>query len=393
MDVIKSEVAIVGGGLVGAVLAIGLTQKKVSVTVIDREALDQQIKPENDGRTTAVSYGSQQIFNELGVWENMEPYAQPIWEIRVFEDGSPWTVDYDYKDIGPNPMGYIIENKVIREAIQSHLDSPYLNWVAPANIESTKRLKEKVVVTLQDQRIIEAKLLVGAEGRFSPTRNQSSISTKTWEYSQIALVAHIQHEKPHNGTAWEIFFPEGPLAVLPMFDCPETGRPRSGLVWVKSKKHDWKKETDEQLASKLLDHFPFYGKMQFCSRRWTYPLSALTVDSMIDDRLVLIGDAAHVVHPIAGQGVNLGWRDAIALAECIKEAASLGLDIGSYTTLSHYQKKRKPDHRSVLLMMDGINRLFSNSSTTLHILRNAGFSVVNNVKPLKRFFMKKAMGI
>ncbi len=389
----KPEVVIVGGGLVGAVLAISLAQKKIPVTVIDKEPLDQQIKPENDGRTTAVSYGSQQIFNELGIWQDIEPCAQPIWEIRVFENGSPWTVDYDYKDVGSNPMGYIVENKVIRKAIQSHINNPYLDWVSPATIESTKKLKEKVVINLQDKRVIEAKLLVGAEGRFSPTRNQSSIATKTWDYPQIALVAHIQHEKQHQGTAWEVFFKEGPLAVLPMFDCPETGNPRSGLVWVKSKKHDWAKETDEQLADELQELFPFYGKVKICSRRWTYPLSALTVDSMIDDRLVLIGDAAHVVHPIAGQGVNLGWRDAAVLADCIQKAISLGLDIGSHTTLSAYQNKRKLDHRSILLMTDGINRLFSNSSTALHILRNAGFAAVNNIKPLKRFFMKKAMGL
>ncbi len=393
METHNPEVIIAGGGLVGSVLAIALAKKRIAVTVVDREPIDQQIKPENDGRTTAVSYGSQQIFNELGIWQAMEAYAQPIWEIRVFENDSPWTVDYDHKDIGPNPMGYIIENQVIRKAIQAHLDIPYLNWIAPTRIESTQRLKEKVIVTLEDKRVFEAKLLVGAEGRFSPTRSQSSISTKTWEYNQMALVAHIQHEKPHNGTAWEIFLPEGPLAVLPMFDYPKTKSPRSGLVWVKSKKHDWHKETDDQLASELQDLFPFYGKVKFCSRRWTYPLSALTVNSIIDDRLVLIGDAAHVVHPIAGQGVNLGWRDAIVLAESIQEAISLGLDIGSHTTLSRYQHKRKFDQRSVILMMDGINRLFSNSSTVLHILRNAGFAAVNNIKPLKRFFMKKAMGL
>jgi 2-octaprenyl-6-methoxyphenol hydroxylase len=392
MSPAKSEVIIIGGGLVGATLAIGLAQKQIPVTVIDRENHDSQLLPQKDGRTTAVSFGSEQIFDRLGAWDAMVPYAQPIWEVRVFEGGSPWTVDYDHKDLGPNPMGYIVENQILRQGLYGCLNLPHLNWIAPNTVKSVDYQDQKVIATLQDDQIIEGKLVIGAEGRLSPTRAQSSICTKTWDYSEHALVTHLTHEKPHNGTAWEIFLPDGPLAILPMLDY-ENGKHRSGIVWAKSRKHDWASWSDQELALRIQEHFPFYGKFEICNQRWSYPLSALVVDSMIDHRMVLVGDAAHGVHPIAGQGVNLGWRDADALIKCLVEAKSVGLDLGSYTVLQSYQKERKPDHRSVLLMTDGINKLFNNSSSILHFARNAGFAAVNHIKPLKRFLMKKAMGL
>lgn len=388
----KCDVIIIGGGLVGATLAIGLAQQNISVTVVDRENSESLLLPQKDGRTTAVSYGSQQILAKLGAWEAIAPYAQSIWEIRVFEGGSPWTVDYDHKDLGPNPMGYIVENRILRQALYDCRNLSHLNWLAPNNVKSVDYQDNKVITHLENGEVIESSLLVGAEGRHSPTRAQSSICTKAWDYPQHALVTHLTHEKPHNGTAWEIFLPDGPLAILPLLD-DENGNHRSGIVWGKSRKHDWFRWSDEELANKIQEHFPFYGDIKICNQRWTYPLSALMVDSIIDHRRVLVGDAAHLVHPIAGQGVNLGWRDADSLTKCLVEAKSVGLDIGSYTVLENYQRERKRDHRAVLFMTDGINKLFNNSSSILHFARNAGFAAVNHIKPLKRFFMKKAMGL
>jgi len=388
----KCDVIIIGGGLVGATLAIGLAQQNISVTVVDRENPESQLLPQKDGRTTAVSYGSQQIFAKLGAWHAMAPYAQPIWEIRVFEGGSPWTVDYDHKDLGPDPMGYIVENRILRQALYACRNLTHLNWLAPNTIKSVDYQDNKVITHLENGQVIESSLVVGAEGRHSPTRTQSTICTKTWDYPQHALVTHLTHEKQHNGTAWEIFLPDGPLAILPLLD-DEDGNHRSGIVWGKSRKHDWSSWSDEELAKNIQEHFPFYGDIKICNQRWIYPLSALMVDSITDHRRVLVGDAAHLVHPIAGQGVNLGWRDADALTKCLVEAKSIGLDIGSYTVLESYQRERKSDHRAVLFMTDGINKLFNNSSSILHFARNAGFAVVNHIKPLKRFLMKKAMGL
>ena len=393
MNAMKADVIIVGGGLVGSILAIGLSQQQVKVTILEKTP---PLSPEmtGDGRTTAVSYGSQQIFNNLGLWSGIAAYAQPIEEIRVFEEGSAWTVDYHHRDIGTHPMGYIVENSLLRHHLQQNLqNNPLITWIASADVLSTKRLAGKVAVNLKDGQTLEALLLVGAEGRHSPTRQQSSITTRSWDYSQTALVVHLYHTKPHNNTAWEVFMPSGPLAILPMLPCPKTGHHRSGLVWAKPLSHDWQNLSDEDLAAQIQHYFPFYGDLTVCSQKWTYPLSALTTSSYVDHRLALVGDAAHVVHPIAGQGVNLGWRDADVLAAHLGKAHQLGLDIGSATVLDVYNKKRRVDQRSVLWTTDGINRLFSFDNSILFFLRNSGFALVNNLPPLKRLLMRKAMGV
>ncbi len=388
----KADVTIIGGGLVGPVLAIGLAQHNLKVVILDHN-LPLPSHDKGDGRTTALSYGSQQIFEKLGLWQNLARHAQPIHEIRVFEEGSAWTIDYNHQDIGPHPMGYILENQVLRYHIQQALHHPNISWLAPDDVASCQRLKEKAVINTTGGQTIEARLVVGAEGRNSPSRSQSAIATQQWEYPQTAMVAHIYHQKPHHNTAWEIFMPTGPLAVLPMLSCPETNNHRSGLVWVKSRGYDWRKPSNQDLEAELKNYFPFYGDLSLYSQRWIYPLSALKVDSCIAHRLALIGDAAHVVHPIAGQGVNLGWRDAATLTTLLADAHKLGLDIGSGTVLETYHQKRKIDHQTVLWMTDSINRLFAYDNLPLHFVRNAGFALVNTCRPLKRWLMRKAMGI
>lgn len=392
-----NNVVIIGGGLVGGTLAIALANQGIKTTVIDRDPLNVITNPALDGRTTAISFGSQQIFTSLGIWEVIEPFSQPILDIRVFEKDSPWAIYYNHQDLGKDPMGYIVQNHIIRNAIaQKALSlSKKLEWLAPLEFKKSCYHPSHIEVELNDGVKHSAALLVGAEGRNSPTRRQANIKTTTWEYGQNALVVHVTHEKPHDGVAWEIFMPQGPLAFLPLLDCPLTGRHRSGIVWVDSKDNinSLLSASDQDLSKTLLAHFPFYGEISISGQRWSYPLSALKVDKLIDKRFAIVGDAAHVVHPIAGQGVNLGWRDARALANVIIDAQKLGLDIGSDTILKNYQKQRKLDHLSVLGLTDGINRLFSNNSSALHFLRNTGFALVNNTKPLKRFLMKKAMGL
>ena len=389
----KVNVLILGSGLVGSLLALSLAQQGLKVVILDTQpAFDFNVN--TDGRTTAVSYGSQQIFNKLGLWEPLKKYAQPIKEIRVFEEGSAWTVDYDHCLVGPNPMGYIVENRLLRYHLQQGLkDHPLVTWSADVEIESVKRLPNKITVKLRDGALFEADILVGAEGRHSPTRQQSIIKTRTWDYHQTALVVHFYHKEPHSDFAWEIFMPSGPLAILPMLTCSKTDRYRSGLVWAKPISYDWSKVNDDELALQIKTHFPFYGDLEICSQRWTYPLSAVTVNSYIDHRLALIGDAAHVVHPIAGQGVNLGWRDAAVLADQLVRAYSLGLDIGSLTVLKQFNQKRLVDHQSVLWTTDGIHRLFGYDNSPVRFIRHTGFALVNHLPPLKKFLMRKAMGV
>ncbi|MDF3034406.1 MAG: hypothetical protein K0R76_1360 [Alphaproteobacteria bacterium] len=393
----KVDIVVVGGGLVGGTLAIALAQQGFFVAVIDQEPSQDLLKPDLDGRTTAVSYGSRLIFDELGIWGKVEHTAEPILDIRVFEQGSPWAVYYDHRDIGEAPMGYIVENRTLRQGIfhraKEALD--YVTWMAPASVTWTERNPEGVAVHLADGRILKASLLVGAEGRLSPTRDEAGIKTLRWDYRQMALIAHVSHEKPHQGSAWEIFQPQGPFAILPLRTCPTTGTYRSGIVWAGAPDdiHRLLELDDTAISAELQEIFPYFGGIQVLGKRWSYPLGAMVTKGTVDHRLVIVGDAAHTVHPVAGQGVNLGWRDAQTLANVLGKARGLGLDIGAKTLLQDYQRRRRLDTLSILAMTDGMVRLFSNQSSALSFLRNTGLGIVNQISPLKRRLMRHAMGV
>jgi len=227
------DVVIVGGGLVGGTLGVALAQQGFDVTVIDREFPEELLKPDLDGRTTAVAYGSKLIFDQLNIWAKVEHAAEPILDIRVFERDSPWAIYYDYRDVGKDPMGYIVENRILRQGIFHRAAelSENLTWLAPAEVIQNERNLDSVVVHLKDGRIVKASLLIGAEGRLSPIRDEAGIKTLRWSYEQMALIVHVHHEKPHQGGAWEIFQPQGPFAILPLRNCPTSGAYRSGIVW------------------------------------------------------------------------------------------------------------------------------------------------------------------
>lgn len=393
----KVDVVIIGGGLVGGALAIALAQQGLAVRVIEREPPEELLKPDLDGRTTAVSYGSKLIFDQLGMWDKIDHAAEPILDIRVFERDSPWAIHYDHRDIGNAPMGYIVENRVLRQGIfhrAAELPDD-LQWMAPASVARTERNVDQVVVELADGRSLSASLLVGAEGRLSSTRDEAGIKTFQWRYEKMALIAHVSHEKPHQGSAWEIFQPQGPFAILPLKTCLATGTYRSGIVWTGSPDdiNRLLSMDDGAISTELQETFPYFGAIQLSGKRWSYPLSAMIAKRTVDHRLAIVGDAAHTVHPVAGQGVNLGWRDAQTLAEVIGRAKRLGIDIGSKSILQDYQRQRRIDTASILAMSDGMVRLFSNQSSILSFLRNTGLGIVNQIPPLKRRLMRHAMGI
>lgn len=391
------DVVIIGGGLVGGTLAVALAQQNFKVAVIDRESPEELLKPDLDGRTTAVSYGSKLIFDQLGIWDKVEHAAEPILDIRVFERDSPWAIYYNHQDVGNAPMGYIVENRVLRQGIfQRAVELPdQLTWMAPASVAHTERNLESVIVELDDGNTLKASLLVGAEGRLSPTRDEAGIKTFRWSYDKMALIAHVTHEKPHQGSAWEVFQPQGPFAILPLRTCPTTGSYRSGIVWTGSPSdiNQLLSLDDEEISAELQELFPYFGTIQVSGKRWSYPLSAMIAKGTVDHRLAIVGDAAHTVHPVAGQGVNLGWRDAQTLAKVLGKAKGLGLDIGSKSILQDYQGRRRVDTASILAMSDGMVRLFSNKSSVLSFLRNTGLGIVNQIPPLKRRLMRHAMGI
>lgn len=392
-----TDVVVIGGGLVGGTLGVALAQQGFSVVVIDQETPEALLKPDLDGRTTAVTYGSKLIFDRLGIWENIASAAEPILDIRVFERDSPWAIYYDHQDLGNVPLGYIVENRALRLGIFQRAQemTDQLTWIAPAQVLHTERMENRVQVQLQEGPLLQASLLIGAEGRLSPTREAAGIKTFRWAYRQSALIAHVFHEKPHQGTAWEIFQPQGPFAILPLKSCPTTGRGRSGIVWTGSPADiDRLLALDDgHLSTELQDLFPYFGTIEVSGKRWSYPLTAMFPQKIMDHRLAIVGDAAHTVHPVAGQGVNLGWRDVQALAAILGKARKLGLDIGATSVLKDYQRDRRRDTLSILAMTDGMVRLFSNQSSTLSFLRNTGLGVVNQIPPLKRRLMRSAMGI
>ncbi|MGV8947887.1 MAG: UbiH/UbiF/VisC/COQ6 family ubiquinone biosynthesis hydroxylase [Candidatus Paracaedibacter sp.] len=393
----KFDVVIIGGGLVGGTLAVALAQQNFKVAVIDRESPEELLKPDLDGRTTAVSYGSKLIFDQLGIWDKVEHAAEPILDIRVFERDSPWAIYYNHQDVGNVPMGYIVENRVLRQGIfQRAVElSAHLTWMAPASVAHTERNLESIIVELDDGNTLKASLLIGAEGRLSPTRDEAGIKTFRWSYEKMALIAHVTHEKPHQGSAWEVFQPQGPFAILPLKTCPTTGSYRSGIVWTGSPSgiNQLLSLDDEMISAELQELFPYFGTIRVSGKRWSYPLSAMVARGTIDHRLAIVGDAAHTIHPVAGQGVNLGWRDAQTLAEVLGKAKGLGLDIGAKSILQNYQRRRRVDTASILAMSDGMVRLFSNKSSMLSFLRNTGLGIVNQIPPLKRRLMRHAMGI
>jgi 2-octaprenyl-6-methoxyphenol hydroxylase len=394
---ISADVIIIGGGLVGGTLSVALAQHGFSVAVIDQVPIKELLKPEGDGRTTAVSFGSKLIFDSLGIWDFVEDSAEPILDICVFEQDSPWAIHYDHKELGHQPMGYIVENRILRQAIYHRAEqlSSTLRWLAPSEVKGIDFNQAFVTVHLVDGSLLKASLVVGAEGRTSPTRDGAGIKTRRWDYEQMALIAHAQHEKNHEGRAWEIFQPSGPFAILPMRDHPTTGKHQSGIVWTGSSDEIQRLLSldDTVISQELLEIFPYYGHITLSGKRWSYPLSAMIAKETIKHRLAIVGDAAHTVHPVAGQGVNLGWRDAQTLADILGKARRLGLDIGSKSALADFQRRRRLDTMSILAMTDGMVRLFSNQSSILSFLRNAGLGAINQMPPIKRRLMRHAMGI
>lgn len=382
-------VLIVGSGLAGAILAIRLNQLGVPCKLFDKIALDAPMP--RDGRTIAVTYGSKQFLETCGLWQKLEKSAQPINHIRVLEHGSAWTVDYDASELGENPMGYIIEFDQLRDALVNALkQAQNVEIFSPTTIAKINQSDNAVVISTQEHGEIKGSLLVGADGKNSWVRSQVNIKSQTKEYGHKALVAHFTHEKTHHNTAWEVFHNSGPFAMLPMLNT-DNGEYQSGIVWCGPKNASWEILTDEELQNNLEEIFPYYGRVKINSKRWIFPITGMSVDKIFDKRVVLIGDSAHALHPIAGQGINLGWRDVGILADSIAEAVSLGQDYGSQTFLRSYSRKRKIDHKSLFLFTHLVTKLFEIDSSLVSMVRQTGFAVVNKLGPLKRYFMKRAI--
>jgi 2-octaprenyl-6-methoxyphenol hydroxylase len=390
-ETLRSELVIAGGGMVGLTLAIACASAGVEVVVIDREAPPRMVEEAFDGRASAIAFGSKQALAGIGLWPRVAAQAEAIREIRVADGGSPLFLHYDHAELGEDPLGWIVENRVLRRALFARLSElPTLRHLAPATVERAERGPGAVTVALEDGRRVRGALLIAADGRLSPLRRAAGIKTVEWSYPQIGIVCTVRHERPHLGIAVEHFLPAGPFAILPM-----TGN-RSSIVWTeRAALAPRMMALDEGgFLAELKRRFgDFLGDLAIVGPRWSYPLSLMHAERYAGHRLALIGDAAHVIHPIAGQGLNLGLRDVAALAELIVDARRLGLDIGNAELLARYERWRRFDNTMLAAVTDGLNRLFSNSLAPLAAARDVGLAVVNRLPPMKRFLMRHAMGV
>ena len=386
----RFDVIILGGGLVGLTLAIALGRHGVQCAVVDPAEPAATMAPGFDGRVSAISSASWKLFEAIGVAPHLAGKTCPIDRIWVSEGLTGGALDFA-PDPDDGAMGFMVENRELRRAIDATAQAADgVTRFQPDKAADIVRDAYGVTVRLESGGEIGASLLVGAEGRGSPTRALARIPVASWVYSQTALVTAIDHEVPHGNTAYEIFYPGGPFALLPML--PGT---RSAIVWTvpnrqapamcKLPERAWLAEAEKRMGN-------FLGKISLAAPMQSYPLGYHRAARIVDERLALVGDAAHAIHPIAGQGVNLGYRDAAALAEVIVDGMRAGLESGDTQLLARYQRWRALDSLSVTIMMDGLVRLFDVPGRPASLARRFGLSAVQRLGPLKDRFMAEARG-
>jgi len=387
---ITVDITIIGGGMAGMTAAIGLAQHGFEVAVIDRASKKDLTAAGYDGRSSALAYASCQLFEALGIWSHMEPYAQPMLEIRVSDGPSLLHLHFDSEALGDGPLGHMVENRHTQIALFERVkELDNLHMLAPETVADIGRDTAGVSVTLESGKTVKSALLLGIDGRGSMVRKHAGIPVTTIDYKQHGIVCSIEHEFSHCGIAHERFLPSGPFAILPL-----TGN-RSSLVWTE-KSHlvdTIVGLSDRAFNAEILRRTgDFLGDVKAIGGRWAYPLLLSYAETYVADRLALLGDAAHGIHPISGQGLNLGLKDVAAMIEVLVDARRVGMDIGSRGVLDGYAQWRTTDNASIYAITDLFNRLFSNDIGPIKLARDLGMAAVNEVPPLKNFFMAHARG-
>ncbi|MBV9558065.1 MAG: ubiquinone biosynthesis hydroxylase [Pseudolabrys sp.] len=387
------DVLIAGGGFAGLALAIALRQglgDSFSVTVADPALAFANSR---DMRASAIAAAARRLFEMVGAWQAVEADAQPILDMIVTDSKLDDAVRPAFLNFGGaveegEPFAHMIENRHLIDALVVRAKEAGVD-LRPEPVARFETGANTVAVTFKDGAILTTRLLVGADGARSAVREAAGIATHGWNYDQSAIVTTVAHERDHNGRAEEHFLPAGPFAILPL-----TGK-RSSIVWTETKAEAERilALSDAGFHAELEKRFGLHlGDISVAGPRRAYPLGLFTARSFISDRVALIGDAAHIIHPIAGQGLNMGLRDAAALAEVIADAARLGLDPGAADVLERYQRWRRFDTMAMGVATDGLNRLFSNSSDALRLLRDVGLGLVERMPALKRVFIREAAG-
>ena len=391
----KRDLLILGGGLVGMTMALAAARRGLSSHVVDRADPAELTAEGFDGRASAISTASWNLFCNIGLGEALEPYGCPIDSIAVTDGMKPGRLDFT-----PEPhegsLGRMFHNRQLRLALfEAARREPLITWHMQAEVTERHRGEHGVSATLADGTTLYAALMVGAEGRMSPTREEAGITMAHWDYSHRAMIVGLSHEKPHGNVAWEIFYPAGPFALLPLLDDAD-GTHRSALVWTVAEKDAagvlaLPRETFAAEVQKRTHGV--LGKLQLEGPVSSYPLAFQHTVTITGQRLALIGDAAHGMHPIAGQGLNLGLRDVGALVDVLVEGARLGLDPGDAQLLKRYQDWRALDSLMVMSATDGLTRLFGIPGRLPSAIRRLGMGLVQRTPPLKRFFMDEARGV
>lgn len=405
----RAEVAIVGGGLVGLSLAVAFGSVGLETLLLDARPLEEGLDPTFDGRASALARGSSQLLEALGVWSGCAEGAAPILDIRVSdgrpgEPASPLFLHYALSDLGeappaegaPRPMGHIVENRFLRHALVRRLtELPSVRVLAPASVARQEVLGGVSRLHLEEGGLVETPLAVAAEGQRSALREAAGIRVNRWDYPQVGIVSTLAHELPHRGTAFECFLPDGPFALLPLPPGAAAAN-RSSLVWTaRARARDAVMAMDAAAFAEACQRRfgDGLGRIDELGGRFAYPLRFLLAERFHAPRLALVGESAHAMHPIAGQGLNLGLRDVAALAELVVDARRLGLDPGDPALLARYSRWRRFDSTLLCLVTDGLNRLFSNDLGPLRAARDLGLATVDRIGPAKRFFMRHAMGL
>ncbi|SDI12951.1 UbiH/UbiF/VisC/COQ6 family ubiquinone biosynthesis hydroxylase [Salipiger marinus] len=391
-----SDLLIIGGGLNGPALALAAAEAGLRSIVIDALPADTRAEPDFDGRAYALALASVRLLANLGLWDRLAPDAQPMTGIRV-SDGRVGEaelflgLDFSSAEIEEGPMGHMVEDRYLRRALLDAMEAaPQVTHRPAARVTAQTVTASGVSVTLEDGSTLTGRLLVGADGRQSGTAARAGIRRTGWSYGQTALVCPIAHEKPHEGTAHQLFLPPGPLAILPL-----TGN-RSSIVW---SERDAQAQAinalpDAEYLEVLRPRFgDFLGQITLAGPRYTYPLGLTLANAFVADRLALVGDAAHGMHPIAGQGLNAGLRDVAALAHVLSHAQRRGEDVASAAVLARYQQWRRFDTATLATATDLFNRLFSNDNPLLRLGRDLGMSLVQRLPDLRRGFLREAAGL
>lgn len=391
-----SDILIAGGGLNGPALALALAQAGFDVTVVDARPAPARAGSNFDGRGYALALASKRLLAAIGVWDAVADNAEPMRDIKVSdgragEGPSPFFLHFDHTEIEEGPMGFMLEDRFLYRAFLDAMEAePKITLISGTSVTDQAVDVSGVTTTFSDGSTHRARLLVGCDGRQTGVGKRAGIKRTGWGYGQTALVCAIRHEKPHNGVAHQFFMPPGPLAILPL-----PGN-MSSIVWSETDENAAAIHalSDEDYMAVLRPRFgDFLGEIELVGNRFTYPLSLSVANEFTAERVALVGDAAHGMHPIAGQGLNAGLRDVAALAQVLTEAQQRGEDIASPLVLARYQEWRRFDTATLVAATDLTNKLFSNDNPLLRAARDVGMGLVGSVPALRRTFMREAAGL